>query len=511
MPTWAPRSAPLGASTFDNLRSVSAAKTTATKSTATKSTPSKSAERANARRRTRRKASSQERTLVILGASGDLTSRLLIPGLATLLAQEPERSVRVLGAAMEDYTKAQWTKRVRDSLTNAGVDKAVKDKILASTSYKKTNVLDKAALVDLLEDLPANSVLYFALPPQVSIKACEILADIDTLPAGLKLALEKPFAFDKASAVKFNKLLERIVPEQQTYRIDHFLGKSAVLNLIGLRFGNRIFEPIWNNVNISHVDIIADETLALEGRAGYYDTAGALKDMIQSHLLLIMAMVAMEEMANLDEVELRDLMAHVLRATHLKGSPKDASRRARYTAGKVGRRSIPSYVDEDGVDKDRRTETLAEITVEIKNSRWAGVPFRLRSGKALAENRRGIYLYFKPVAHNLEGLVNCATPNCLKLGMSPETIELNVTTNGAGDMFELEDTTLHAEIGDSHVRPYGEILAGILDGNPLLSVRGDIAEECWRIVEPVLKAWDKDEVTLQTYPAGSTGPRGWKD
>src|SRR5690606_34923098 len=150
------------------------------------------------------------------------------------------------------------------------------------------------------------------------------------------------------------------------------------------------------------------------------------------HLLLVMALVAMEEMATVDEVELRDLMAHVLRATRLMGTPKEASRRARYTAGRIGRRRVPDYVAEPGVDPDRRTETLAEITVEIKNSRWAGVPFRLRSGKALGTERRGIYVHFKPVSHDLQGLVNTATPNYLKLGMSPETIELGITTNGAG-------------------------------------------------------------------------------
>ncbi len=449
-----------------------------------------------------------EHTLVILGASGDLTTRLLLPGLATLLESEPERHVRVLGAAMEDLSQAEWTKRVDVSLRDAGADPAVRDAMVASTAYRRVNVLDRLALVDLLQDLPADSVLYFALPPQVTMRACELLATIE-LPKGLKLALEKPFGFDKRSAAEFNRLLATMVPERQTFRIDHFLGKSAVLNLLGLRFGNRIFEPVWNNVNISHVDIVADEVLALEGRAGYYDTAGALKDMIQSHLLLIMAMVAMEELSRVDDVELRDLMAHVLRATRLMGTPKTASRRARYVAGEIAGRPIPAYVDEPGVDPDRRTETLAEITVEIKNSRWSGVPFRLRSGKALAENRRGIYIHFKPIAHDMAGLSNRATPNCLKLGMSPETIELSITTNGADDMFELEDTTLAATIGDSHVRPYGEILAGILDGNPLLSVRGDIAEECWRIVEPVLKAWTKGEVRMQTYAAGSTGPRGW--
>ena len=416
--------------------------------------------------------------------------------------------MRVLGAATEDFTATQWTKRVRASLAAAKVETEVRERILASTAYRKTNVLDPHGLADLLEDLPEDSVLYFALPPQVTIRACELLATME-LPKGLKLALEKPFGVDRASAAAFNRLLARVVPEEQTFRIDHFLGKSAVLNLLGLRFGNRIFEPVWNNVNISHVDIVADESLALEGRAGYYDGAGALKDMIQSHLLLIMAMVAMEEIARVDEVELRDLMAHVLRATRLMGTPREASRRARYTAGRIGRRSIPSYVEEPGVDPDRRTETLAEITVEIRNSRWSGVPFRLRSGKALDSDRRGIYLHFKPISHDLQGLANTAAPNVLKLGMSPETIELGVVTNGAGDMFELEDTTLAATIGDSHVRPYGEILGGILDGNPLLSVRGDIAEECWRIVDPVLKAWAADEVPLQTYRAGSSGPRGW--
>lgn len=478
-------------------------------SAAKRSATSTSTSRSRTTKTRRGRGRAQERTLVILGASGDLTTRLLLPGLATLLGNEPQRRVRVLGAAIDDFSASEWTKRVRSSLTAAKVEKEVRDRILARTAYRRTDVLDEEDLGDLLSDLPPDSVLYFALPPRVSMAACELLAQMDRLPAGIRLAIEKPFGFDKASAAGFNRLLERIVPEARTFRIDHFLGKSAVLNLLGLRFGNRIFEPVWNNVNVSHVDIIADETLALEDRAGYYDSAGALKDMIQSHLLLVMALVAMEEMATVDEVELRDLMAHVLRATRLMGPAKEASRRARYTAGKVARRSIPDYVDEPGVEPGRRTETLAEITVEIKNSRWAGVPFRLRSGKALAADRRGIYLHFKPIAHNLDGLVNRATPNCLKLGMSPETIELSITTNGEGDMFELEDTTLSAEIGASLIRPYGEILAGILDGNPLLSVRGDIAEECWRIVAPVLKAWAEDEVPLQTYPAGSSGPRGW--
>ena len=205
--------------------------------------------------------------------------------------------------------------------------------------------------------------------------ACKALADI-TLPEDLFLAIEKPFGTDAESAHTFNELLAHLpLPESHVFRVDHYLGKATVLNLVGLRFTNRLFEPVWNASNIETIQIISDEALALEGRAGYYDHAGALKDMIQSHLLLVMALLCMEELATFDAFELRDLMAHLLRSTHLWGDdPVKASRRARYTAGKIGDEVVPNYVDEQGVDPSRSTETLAEVTVEIRNARWAGVP-----------------------------------------------------------------------------------------------------------------------------------------
>jgi len=448
-------------------------------------------------------------SLVIFGASGDLTHRLLLPGLGTLLNTNPSCRVTVIGAAMDELSDADWAQRVRDSLADAATKPARIDDLVSRTRYVKIDVTDAAAIGPFVAALPADTVLYFALPPSVTMKACRALADV-ALPAGLKLALEKPFGTDGASAHEFNALLTRLVPERQIFRVDHFLGKATVLNLMGLRFTNRIFEPVWNATNIESVQIVVDETLALEGRAGYYDRNGALRDMIQSHLMLVMAMVAMEEIASVDDREVRDLIAHTLRATSLwTGDPATSSRRARYTAGMIGDRAVPDYTSEAGVDPARNTETLAEIDLRINNSRWAGVKFTLRSGKALGDERNGITVIFKPIDHVPVGFRGQGGRNVFYIGLKPQTIALQLSTNGSGDKFELEETVLSADLDDSPLRPYGEILELIFSGNPILSVRGDVAEECWRIVEPVLDAWAAGLVPLDTYRAGWAGPENW--
>lgn len=374
-------------------------------------------------------------TLVILGASGDLTHRLLLPGLGTLLKSRPEYRVNLVGAAADDLTADQWADRVREGLAEGGCPAERVEQMVAATRFEHLDVTDPAALKAFLADLDAAGhpiVLYFALPPAVSIAACEAMTQFD-LPEGMRLAIEKPFGSSYDTAHAFNRLLTSLVPERQMYRVDHYLGKATVLNLLGVRFGNRIFEPIWDTANIEQIEVIADESLALEGRAGYYDHAGALRDMIQSHLLLVMAMVAMEEPARIDEVELRDLIVHTLRATHLAGDdPLTASRRARYTAGSIDGKDIPSYVAEEGVDAARNTETLAEVNLEIRNSRWAGVPFRLRSGKALWDGFRGIVIKFRPVVHLPEGFHNTAEPNVMVIGLTPETLAIGISTNAEG-------------------------------------------------------------------------------
>lgn len=446
--------------------------------------------------------------LVVLGASGDLTHRLLLPGLGTLLKAQPERRVRLVGAATNELTDEQWHDRVAEALATGGCRTKIARRLLENTRYLRIDCTDAGELRALLEGLSGPIVLYFALPPAVSIMTCEALATL-SLPDDLSLAIEKPFGTDLESARRFNELLARIVPEERVFRVDHFLGKSTVLNLLGLRFTNRLIEPVWNRGNIERIEIIADEMLALEGRSGYYDGSGALKDMIQSHLLLVMALLCMEEPNRIEARELRDLQAHVLRATRVwDDDPVGASRRARYLAGRIDDRDVPDYTAEPGVDGSRGTETLAEVTVEIRNARWHGVPIRLRSGKALGDGFRGIIVVFRPAWQPL-GFHNFGEPNVVVIGMADEVLQIKLNTNGALDKFDLEETILHTDLGNSPVRPYGEILAHIMDADPLLSVRNDVAEDCWRILTPVLDAWRDGRVPLDTYRAGSSGPKNW--
>ncbi|WP_168582911.1 glucose-6-phosphate dehydrogenase [Gephyromycinifex aptenodytis] len=457
-------------------------------------------------RSTKRQQEAADRvpTLVILGATSDLVSRLLLPGLGSLLAAEPARRVNVVGVGRRPFEG--WNDIVRTSLSEAGVEADCTERTVQAARYLECDVTDPDQLPGFVADLPPDAVLYFALPPSVTMKVVAQLADLP-LPEGLRLGLEKPFGEGLESAREFNRVLAGVLPEERIHRIDHFFGDSTVLNILGFRFANRLFQPVWNNQNIERVDIVADEKLALEGRAGYYDTAGALVDMIQSHLLLVFAMTTMEEPTRMDPVELHDLMSHTLRATQVRGADgAAASRRARYSAGSIEGKDVPAYVDEEGVDPDNETETLAEVDLEIRNSRWAGVPFTLRSGKALSQDRRRIVVTFKAVDHLMEGFGNTAPRNRIIIDMKPDQVLVEVATNGARNSFCFDQTVLDARIEEASITPYGEILAGVLDGDPLLSIRADLAEECWRVLAPVLQAWEEGKVPMQEYPAGSDGP-----
>lgn len=446
-------------------------------------------------------------TLVILGASGDLTQRLLLPGIGTLLATQPERGLTLIGVDREDRG-AEWAELVRTRLEEQEVPAATVERVLADLRFEQVDLLQGTQLADLVGGLEGPVVLYFALPPAVTMAACEQLRGAD-LPSDLRLALEKPFAEGAESAAEFNAQLLQLVPENQIFRVDHFLGVATLLNFIGMRFSNRILEKVWNAEDIAMVEITYDEDLALEGRAGYYDTAGALRDMHQSHLLQVLAIVAMEPPARIDADELRDLKAHVLNATRLWGDdPVVASRRARYTAGVIGDREVPDYTAEEGVDASRGTETLAQVVVEVQTNRWTGVPFVLRSGKALGEKAKEVRITFRDVRHLPEGLTGQQGPDQLVVSLKPGPVELHLTMN-ATDPTRIEQKVLTTTVGEPELLPYGEVLAGILDGDPLLTVRGDNAVQSWRIIEQVLGAWECDEVPLEEYAAGSAGPAGW--
>jgi glucose-6-phosphate 1-dehydrogenase len=446
-------------------------------------------------------------TLVILGAGGDLTSRLLLPGLASLLASTRGSDIRLIGVDRDPMTDAAWKRRVTKAFS--AVDGRRIESVIESSSYLQADVTDPAALERVLAAATGRTALYFALPPAVTVLACRTLAGVD-LPAGIVLAVEKPFGTDLKSATALNRLLQRLVPEEQVFRVDHFLGKSTVINLLGLRFANRIFEPLLSAQNVAHVEINIEEDLGLEGRAGYYDKAGALIDMIQSHLLLVLALATMEPPATVASEDLRGAMAQLLRATRSWKKDGTESRRARYTAGTIGRRKLPAYTSEAGVDRTRGTETLAEMTVAIDNWRWAGVPFVLRSGKAIGEPRQEVVFTFRDVPHLPTGFSGPSRQAQLRIGIKPATMSLDLVTNGFEDPFDLECDTLDANFRPSELSAYGEVLAELLEGDPTLSVRGDIAEECWRIVAPVLAAWRADRVPLDSYPAGTRGPRSWR-
>lgn len=456
---------------------------------------------------------SSVKTLLILGASGDLTGRLLLPGLARLAAKGRAGGLKLVGAGSDPWTPEQWLERVSTSFADSlgQADPAGKlelERVARSTDYHQLDVTAGGELGALLKQLEGPVAVYFALPPQVSQKACEVLTP-EEVPPGTRLVMEKPFGSSEATARELNNTLVGLVPEDHIHRVDHFLGKATVLNILGLRFANTFLEPVWNRNYIEKVEVIFEEDLALEGRARYYDGAGALRDMIQSHLLQIMALMAIEPPATVGERDLRDAVSTVLRASSIKPPFSTTSRRARYTAGSISGRDIPDYVQEQGVDASRNTETLAEVRVEIDNWRWQGVPFILRSGKAMGIKRKEAVITFRPVPHLPAGFTGVDSPNQLRIGFGPDTLQFDVDVNGPGNILSLDRATLNAVLSASDLLPYGEVLEGVLTGDPLLSVRGDAAEDCWRIVDPVLRSWSNGELPLEEYDAGTTGPASW--
>ncbi|MDQ3825584.1 MAG: glucose-6-phosphate dehydrogenase [Actinomycetota bacterium] len=450
-------------------------------------------------------SSGTTQTLLILGASGDLTSRLLLPGLGGLLTEGTISGLSLIGSSRDDWDDHRWRQLVAAAFAAGNASGVETDAVVEGARYLQADVTIEGDLRRLLDACHGRVVVYFALPPLVTVRACQSLTRI-ALPEGTRLVMEKPFGTDAASAEALNDLLAQLVPEDRVHRVDHYLGMSTVLNIVGLRFANRMFEPVLNAGHVQCVDIVFDETLALEGRAGYYDGAGALIDMIQSHSLQVLALLAMEAPSTLGARDFRDCKAQVLRATRVWADPAKSSRRARYTAGEIAGRRLPSYVDEEGVDPARNTETFAEVVLAVDTWRWAGVPFRLRAGKALSTLRKEAVITFKQPPWVPTGLTGYDRPDRLRIGFEPDRLDLDVNINGPGDPLVVDPVTMEADFGPGDLSAYGEVLKGVFESDPTLSVRGDTAVECWRIIEPVLEAWRGDEVPLQEYPAGSPGP-----
>ena len=446
--------------------------------------------------------------LAVFGATGDLTARYLLPGLASLQAAgELGDGFQLIGAAREDWgteTFRQWA--AEQLARHAGrFPASVRHSVASAARYHQADVADPASVAAVIAgDGPIAA--YLALPPAVFPAAAAALHGAG-LPDGSRIILEKPFGVDLHSATELNRQLAELVPEQAVFRVDHFLAMTTVENVLGTRLANRVLEPIWNSAHISDVEIIWEESLALEGRAGYYDGVGALKDMLQNHLLQLLCLVAMEPPVTLGERDLRDRKVDVLRSIRpiTDADVAARTRRARYGAGTSGGRDVPAYVDEQGVDPAHRTETFAEIELELENWRWPGTKFRLRTGKALGRDRKEVVVHFRPVPHLPFGHGGEARPNLLRFGLDPEGLYLELTGIGARAN-TLVPLKMAAPILPPELPAYGRLLQAVLGGDAALSIRGDEAEESWRVVEPVLAAWSKDLVPLLEYPAGSDGP-----
>jgi glucose-6-phosphate 1-dehydrogenase len=448
------------------------------------------------------------RRLVIFGATGDLTARYLLPALAALQAAgELPGDFRLMGAGREDWTGPEFREWAAAQLGRyAGhLPASARQHVVTASSYARADVTDPAGVAAATAgDGPVAA--YLALPPAVFPPAVAALHDAG-LPDGSRILLEKPFGTDLDSAISLNRLLDSVVPEQAVFRADHFLAMTTVQNLLGTRLANRMLEPAWNSAHIDRVEIVWDESLALEGRAGYYDGVGALKDMLQNHLLQLLCLVAMEPPITLGERDLRDRKVDVLRSVRPLTADDIArrTRRARYAAGRIGDHQVPAYVDEEGVDPAHRTETFAQIDLELDNWRWPGTIFRLRTGKALGRDRKEVTVHFRQVPHLPYGLEGEPADNVLRLGLEPERLTLELTGIGAR-VGTLAPMTLSAQIEAPELPAYAGLLRQVLAGDARLSIRGDEAEESWRVVTPVLDAWLKDLVPLEEYPAGTQGP-----
>jgi glucose-6-phosphate 1-dehydrogenase len=283
---------------------------------------------------------------------------------------------------------------------------------------------------------------------------------------------------------------------------------TTVQNVLGTRLANRVLEPIWNSAHIEEIEILWEESLALEGRAGYYDKVGALKDMVQNHLLQLLCLVAMEPPISLGERDLRDRKVDVLRSVRRLGDRGVAThtRRARYRAGRVGDRDIPAYVEEEGVTASHGTETFAEVILELQSWRWSGTRFRLRTGKAMGTDRMEVVVHFRPVPHLPFTPAAELASNRLRFALEPEGVTLELTGTGSGTAPSLVPLTLSAELEPPELPAYGRILLDVLRGNSALSIRADEAEESWRVVTPILDAWGRGIAPLLEYAAGSDGP-----
>jgi glucose-6-phosphate 1-dehydrogenase len=463
---------------------------------------------------------------VIFGATGHLSRTKLLPALYRLhgLGRLGE-GMAIVAMGRRPWSDEQWLGQLAEWLTAHGIDASgpTWDSFAARFDYVQGDLNDAATYRRLLETLSRprpgaceNVVFYLAVRPEDFMPVVDGLdgAGLNSSHGRHRIVVEKPFGRDLATAEALNRELHQHFGEEQIYRIDHYLGKETVQNLTVLRFANTLIEPIWNRNYIDHVQITVAEDAGIGTRAGYFESAGTLRDMIQNHLLQLVSLVAMEPPATLDSRDRRDEKVKVFRSIRRLGED-DIERyaaRGQYAAGAIDGRAVPAYVDEEGVSADSRTETFVALRLLIDNWRWRNVPFYVRTGKRLPNKLSQIAIRFR---HPPQRLFE-ATPmaeidsNWIRLQIQPEEcIEIDLHAKEPG--LDLKSRVLRFSTGYRNSdEPAGDayetLLLDVIEGDRSLFIRYDEVEECWRIVAPLLDAWAADEGPPARYAAGSWGP-----
>jgi glucose-6-phosphate 1-dehydrogenase len=460
--------------------------------------------------------------IVIFGATGDLSERKLLPALfhRWLDGQIPDGS-RIIGSARSEMSKTDFrafAKKACKSDASDDWDEAAWKQFAVLLDYVAMDATKAdAPWEDLRAQLSGEKgrpcVYYLATAPRLYVAICEALGNAELNTPDSRVVLEKPIGTDLASAKAINDGVGAIFAENAVYRIDHYLGKETVQNLMVLRFGNALFEPVWSRAEVDHVQITVSESLGVEDRADYYDGSGALRDMVQNHILQLLCLTAMEPPGSMDASDVRTEKIKVLRALR-RLTPSDAREktvRAQYTAGVVNSKAVPGYLEELSSDDPSRTETFVAIHAEIDNWRWAGVPFYLRTGKRMAERRSEIIIQFKPTPHSIFGETSQAA-NRLVIRLQPdEAVRLFVQIKepGPGGL-RIKSLPLDLSYAENFTTRYPDayerLLMDVVRGNLSLFMRRDEVEAAWEWVDGLLDAWSDVDDAIETYPAGSNGP-----
>ena len=458
--------------------------------------------------------------LVIFGGTGDLAMRKLLPALFNrYLAGQIKPASRIVGVARTTLDQTTYRTMVRTALDQASAPSSSQcEAFLTLIDYRCLDIKSEtgwqafASWLSERQDL--IRVFYLSTSPELFVAICQRLGHYDLNHDRARVVLEKPIGVDLSSARRINDDVAKVFTESQTYRIDHYLGKETVQNLMVLRFGNALFEPLWNSSHIDHVQITVAETLGLGRRAGYYDHAGALRDMVQNHLLQLLCMVAMEPPASLLPDAVRDEKLKVLRALQPINEDNAWQRtvRGQYQAGHTEGQRVPGYLEELA-SHTSGTETFIALKTDIGNWRWAGVPFYLRTGKRLPRRMSEIVVAFKAVPHSMfGGSVGTLGQNRLVLRLQPdEGVELWLTIKdpGPGGLRLRHvplDMSFVKAFGAEQPNAYERLILDVVRGNPTLFMRRDEVEAAWHWVDPILTAWATSNEQPLAYTAGSWGP-----